>query len=234
MGYATLDDVYTLGFTARSFVIVPRAWNASYGRDGDAINISTGVIRMAGHGYSAADLVDVFLVASGGALPGGLPSGLLSPLPIDFFRFQLATSSGGSPLTFSSPGSGWGIQINPERRLQKHIDDAAARIDECLTAHQPPLQVDPISGKYPTEIVGLNARMAARSAIPTMQFENAAQRVAADVVRGMEKRDNETLDIWRSGKPIQPRPLDMTPKIPDNAAVFGRGRRDRGMDRRVL
>jgi len=59
MSYATLQDVYDLGFTARAFVIVPRAWNTDNGRSGDTIDTTgdTGVIRMAGHGYAPTDLV---------------------------------------------------------------------------------------------------------------------------------------------------------------------------------
>lgn len=235
MGYAVLRDVYDLGFTARAFVVVPRAFNSDNGRSGDALDVATGTIRMAGHGFAPTDLVEFVLVASlGGALPVGAPPGMLSPLPVDFFRFRLAATPNGSPITLSQPGIGWGLQIDPERRLQRHIDDAASRIDECLTAHQPPLQVDQISGRYPAEIVGINARMAARSAIPTMQFENAAGRTAADVVRDMKKDDDIALAAWKSGKPIQPRPTDMTPKVPDNAATFGRGRRNRGFDRSRL
>ncbi len=223
MGYATLQDVYDLGFTARAFVIVPRAWNSDNGRSGDTLTTSTGVIRMAGHGYATSDLVEFVLVASGGSLPGGATAGvLLSPLPIDFFRFKLSLTSGGSPITLTSAGGGWGLQIDPERRLQRHIDDAAARIDRALVAQSPPIKVNPITGKYPAEIVGPNARMAARTAIATLEFENAAFRAAADRVIAMEAADDKALEEWSMGKPLLPQAVDQD--LIANDAPRARGR----------
>lgn len=203
--FAALQDVYDLGFTARAFVVVPRAWNADNGRSGDTIDLGTGVIRTAGHGYTASDLLEFVLVASGGALPGGAPSGvLLSPNPIDFFRFTLSMTPGGSPLAYSSAGSGWGLQIDPERRLQRHLDDFATRIERALIAQAHPIVVDPNTGKYPPELVGINARGAARSAIPSLQFESPAFRAAADRVLAAEAADERMLAEWLAGKPLVP------------------------------
>ncbi len=234
MGYAVLQDVFDLGFTARAFVVVPRPWNSDNGRSGDSIVTASGVIRMAGHGYAASDLVEFVLVASGGSLPDGATAGaLLSPSPVDFFRFTLSLTPGGNPITYSSSGAGWGLQIDPERRLQRHIDDAAARIDRALIAQAPPIKVDPITGKYPAEIVGPNARMAARSAIPTLQFENAAFRQAADRIVAMESADEKMLEEWSAGKPLLPQAVDQD-TIP-NDAPRARGRAPLGFGyRRTL
>ncbi len=227
MGYAALQDVYDLGFTARAFVIVPRPWNSDNGRSGDTLTTSTGVIRMAGHGYSTSDLLEFVLVAGGGSLPGGATPGVLvSPLPIDFFRFKLSLTPGGTPITLTSAGSGWGLQIDPERRLQRHIDDAAARIDRALIAQSPPIKIDPLTGKYPAEIVGPNARMAARTAIATLEFENAAFRQAADRVEAMRLADEKMLEEWSMGKPLLPQAVDQDTIA--NDAPRARGRRPLG------
>lgn len=215
MSYATLQDVYDLGFTARAFVVVPRAWNTDNGRSGDTIATdASGVIRMAGHGYTAGDLVEFVLVTAsavpgtGGTLPSGAPSGvLLSPRPVDFFRFALYTQAG-SLVTYTTAGGGWGLQIDPERRLQRHLDDAASRIDRALVAQAPPIKTDPITGKYPAEVVGPNARIAARSAITTLQFENAADREARDRVEAMREADEKMLEEWAMGKPLWPQATD--------------------------
>ncbi len=210
MAYAVFDDVHQLGLSARAFVVVPRAFNSDNGRGGDTIDTagSTGVIRMAGHGYTSADLVDMFLIASGGALPTGAVTGaLLVPAYVDSFRFKLYTQTG-TLVTYTTAGSGWGIQIDPERRLQRHLDDGASRIDRALVAQSPPIKVDPITGKYPPEIIGLNARLAARSAIPSLQFEVAAFRQAADRVLAAEKADEAMLAEWMAGKPLLPQGLD--------------------------
>jgi hypothetical protein len=209
--YATLQDVYDLGFTARAFVVVPRPVDP---RAGDGLDYTTGIFRFAGHGYTADDLVE-FLLIGAGSIPGGASAGVpYAPAPIDFFRFRLTI--GGTPLTLTSNGSGWSLQINPERRLQRHLNDAAARINNALTAYATPLTVDPATGRYPARVVGINARMAARSAIPTLQFENAAFRQAADVVRSMEAADEATLAEWTMGKPINPAASDQT-SVADDA-----------------
>jgi hypothetical protein len=216
MSYAILQDVYDLGFTARAFVLVPRAWNTDNGRSGDTIDTTggTGVIRMAGHGYTTDDLVEFVLVTAsavpgtGGVLPTGAPSGvLLSPRPVDFFRFALYTSIG-ALVTYTTSGAGWGLQLDPERRLQRHLDDAATRIDRALVAQRPPIKVDSVTGKYPPEIVGPNARIAARSAAPTMTFEVDTYRQAMDRVEAMRAADEKMLEEWSMGKPLWPNATD--------------------------
>jgi hypothetical protein len=213
--YATPQDVYDLGFGAAAFVVVPRPWKPE-DRKGDAIDIATGTIRMAGHGYSADDLVEFVLVGAG-SVPGGVAAGAVySPAPVDFFRFRLRDSGGNLIASFHAPGNGWSLQINPERRLQRHLADAAARINNALTAYATPLTVDPTTNKYPVRVVGINARMAARSAVASMTFENAAYRVARDVVMGMEAADEATLAEWVMGKPINPAASDQT-SVADDA-----------------
>jgi hypothetical protein len=235
MSYATPQDVYDLGFSARAFVVVLRPWNVDNGRSGDTIDIAHGVIRMAGHGYATSDLVEFVLIASGGALPGGAPPGVfLYPLPIDPVRFALSLTNGGAALTYSSAGSGWGLQIDPTRRLQRHLDDAAARIDEKLTANMPPINRDAKTGLYPQVLVGLNARMAARSAIPSMLFDVATFRAAVDRVFAMQEADDLMLATWLEGKPINVRPTDQTTGINENAARSGSRRPRRGFDVRRL
>jgi hypothetical protein len=215
MSYAAFQDVYDLGFTARAFVVVPRAWNTDNGRSGDAIDTTggTGVIRMAGHGYASTDLVEFVLVTAsavpgtGGTLPTGAPSGvLLTPAPVDFFRFKLY--NGASLVTYTTTGGGWGLQIDPERRLQRHLDDAASRIDRALVAQRPPILVDPRTGKYPPEVIGINARLAARSAVTTLAFEAAEFREARDRVEAMRAADEKMLEEWAMGKPLWPQALD--------------------------
>ncbi len=215
MGYAILQDVYDLGLTAQAFVVRPRSLDV---RAGDALDFATGTFRLLAHGLTATDLVHLVLLGAGTVPAGATANTPYSPLPLDFYRFRLAAAPDGSALTYSTAGTGaWAIQLDPERRLQRHIDDAAARIDECLTAQRPPLLVDPTTGKYPTQIIGLNARMAARSSYPTLQFENAAFRTATDRIFAMEKADDLTLADWKAGKPLNPTVTDQN-MVPDDAA----------------
>jgi len=204
MAYAEVQDVFDLGLPAQAFATRPRPF--------EAVDISTGRIRLTAHGLTGDDLVELVAV-SGGSLPGGA-SALTQYHPVvigaDLFSLQGITS-------FSSPGAGWAIAVDPKRRLQKHLDDTAAVIDEHLTAHDPPIQRDPETGKYPTVLIGINARMAAREDVTSLQMDNAAFRVATDRLFERKKQDLVLLKDWKGGKPIQPRPTDED-TIADNAA----------------
>ncbi len=221
--YATPRDVYDLGLSARSYVVVPRPLAA---RSGDSLDFATGVFSMSGHGLDGADLVRLVLIASGGALPGTASAlTVYHPLPLDYWRFQLALTEGGAPVTFTNGGtsdasgsSSWGLQVDPERRLIRHLVSASADIDQDLTAHSTPLLVDPVTGLYPAKIIGIVTRIAARRAIASMLFENGAAKIASDRLAADEKRDDEQRQAWRLGQPIYPAPKDQTDGVADNGA----------------
>lgn len=220
--YATPRDVYDLGLTAAAFVVRPRALDP---RAGDAFDHASGIFRLVAHNLAADDLVQLVLVATGGSLPGGASStAVYSPLPLDFWRFQLAASPGGSALTFSSAGtssrdgaSAWGVQVDPERRIERLILSVSGDIDQDLTAHATPLEVDPNTGKYHEKVVGIVARVVARRACAGLQFENAQFKAAAERLFAEEKRDDEQRAAWRLGQPLYPEPVDQTDGSPDNA-----------------
>ena len=220
--YATPRDVYDLGLSARSYVLAPRPLDA---RAGDSLDFATGTFSMGGHGLASDDLVRLVLIASGGALPTGSSAlTVYHPLPLDYWRFRLALSEGGAAVTFTSAGSSaangassWGVQVDPERRLMRHLLSASADIDQDLIAHATPLLVDPVTGLYPAKIVGIVARIAARRAISGLLFENAASKIPSERLAADEKRDDEQRAAWRLGQPIYPAPTDQT-TIPDNGA----------------
>jgi hypothetical protein len=222
VAYASLRDVYDLGLTARSFVTVSRPLD---GRAGDYLDHTTGTFSMAGHDLRADDLVRLVLIASGGSLPGGASAHTIySPLPVDYWRFRLAPSSGGSAVTFSSVGSSasngsssWGIQTDPERKLLRIILNVSSDIDQDLTAHATPIVVDSVTGLYPQKLVGIVARIAARRAIQGMLFENAASKIPSERLAREEARDEEQRAAWRLGQPLYPTPEDQTDGIADNA-----------------
>ena len=140
-----------------------------------------------------------------------------------FDTYQItAAVSAGLPFTFADGGTGWSVSIDPERRLTAHLVAAASEIDENLTAEDPPILPD-ATGAYPPTLVGLNARIAARSAVNSLMFDNAEFRVAVDRLFEKEKQDVEQLAIWRQGKPMNPRPVDQT-AVAENSA---RGASDR-------
>ncbi len=209
MSYATLDEIYALGLSASAFVVRARPF--------DDVDAATATVRLKAHGFSALDTV-VFEVTDGGVLPTGVSAFVAYtaiPVTADLFNVSL----NGTPITsWVSGGSGWAIAVDPVRRILMHAAQSTAEIDEALTADQPPLLVDPITGKYPQQIIGLCARMAARAAVNSLDMENAAYRTAIDRLFAREATDNAQLAIWRSGKPLNPRPLDQN-AIPDNGAI---------------
>ncbi len=212
MGYCQLDDVYTLALAAPAFVVRPRPF--------DAADAASATIRVKAHGASLLDVI-LFEVTEGGTLPTGISAFLpYYPLPVSSDLLRVSLTSGGPAIpSWVTVGEGWGIVIDPVRRILAHIEQASAEIDEDLTADQPPLLVDATTGKFPQQIIGLCARMAARAAVNSLQIlENAAYRTAVDRLFEKEKTDNEMRARWRSGKPLNPRPTDGT-TTPDNGAI---------------
>jgi len=198
MPYAVIDDIYELGLAARAFI--------AYARPFEAVDITTGTIRLKAHGYDPSDII-TFEVSSGGQLPSQLSAfAPFYPYVVTSDLFKVCSSPGGSPIApFDVVGSAWAIAIDPIRRLNKHLADTSAIIDEHLTAHEVPIDPDE-NGHYPPVLVGVNARMAARRAVNSLQVENAQYRVAIERLNAFEEFDNEMLKDWKAGKPVQPRP----------------------------
>lgn len=221
--YCTTDEVFTLGLAAAAFVSRPRV--------PDAVSANPAVIRLKAHGLTTSDVI-TFEAVSGGSLPTGL-SGFQPyyPVPTSADLLRVATTPNGTPIaSWASSGAGWGVCVDPLRRIAAHALEVSAEIDEHLTAHEPPILVDPITGLYPQVLVGLAARMTARAAVTSLQVENAAYRVAVDRLMAREEFDREILKAWKEGKPIQPRPTDED-DLADNAPRAGYGRPNAGWSR---
>jgi hypothetical protein len=233
--YATLQDVYRLGLSAQAFVVRPRKLDPNAG---DALDPATGTFRLIGHGLGADDIVQLVLVGGPGvaAVPTGATANTpYSPIPLDFYRFQLASVPNGSALTFADVGTGaWAIQVDPEARLMANIIQFSAELNQDLIAHGTPLVPDPTSGTFPQIIVGVVAREVARRVVTSLQVENAAFKVATDRLFALQKDDNEQRERWRNGQPILPKPLDQTPTKADDAArAWGRHPVGWGMRRAI-
>lgn len=207
--YAVIDDIYQRAISARAFI--------AYARPFDAVDATTGTIRLKAHGFSPLDIIG-FEVTSGGVLPSQLAAFVpFYPLPVSSDLFRVSLSPNGAPIaSFNVAGSAWAISLDPIRRLNDNLVDTAAIIDEHLTAHDPPIERDAL-GNYPSVLVGVNARMAARRALNTLQVENAEYRVAIDQLFALQAMDDQMLAAWLKGKPMQPRPIDGN-LTADNAA----------------
>jgi hypothetical protein len=217
MAYATLDETYNLALTARAFVVGASKI--------DSVEIATGKIRLPSHGCTAADLL-LFSYTSGGSLPAELDAfTYYSPIIVGGDVFKVAHPTTGLPIVFTTTPSGWAVKVDPARRLTMHLRDAFGRINNCITAHSTPILVDPITGLYPPILVGMNARMAARSCVTSLQIENPQYREALDRLFALEADDEKTLAEWKDGKPILPKPTDQTDSVPEMGAMATFARR---------
>jgi len=208
--YATRDDVFQLALSAQAFV--------TFARQFDAADTTTATIRLKAHGLSLDDII-TFECSDGGQLPTGI-SAFQSyyPLPVSFDLFRLSLTPHGLPImSWASIGSGWAVAVDPLHRLDRNLVERAAFIDEHLTAETPPILVDPITGKYPEVLIGLNARLAARQTCNSLDVDNVTYKVFLDRLFASVTDDNEMLKAWKGGKPINPRPTDATLAV-DNGA----------------
>lgn len=218
MAYAVSQDVYDLGLTAQAFALMPRALDP---RRAEYLTPSTGTFRVLGHGFTVDDAVEFVLIGAG-AIPGGASlDSTYHPLPLDFWRFRLSLSRGGTPVTFTDTGSGgWALQVDPERRITRACAVVSDEIDQDLIAHATPILPDPVTHAYPGKLVGIVARYVARRLVAGITFENAAFRAATERLQAEEKRDDAQRERWRNGEPLLPTPLDQT-ATPDDTAKTG-------------
>lgn len=209
MAYATRDQLFSLALAAPAFVAYPRPF--------DAVDGPTATIRIKGHGLSLSDVI-TFERSDGGTLPTGLSEwATYYPVPVTADLFRVALASGGTPIaSWANTGAGWGVTVDQYRRLDMHLEEVSAFVDEHLTAHEPPILPDQ-SGNYPWVLVGIVARIAARRAISSLEVENPQYRVPIDRLLATEEADKQLLADWKAGKPIQPRPEDET-STADNSA----------------
>ena len=122
--YATLDDIYNLGFSARAFI--------AHARPFDGVDPTTATIRLKAHGYDPRDII-TFEVSGGGQLPSQLSAFTpFYPIPLSSDLFRVSTSAGGIPIaSFNVAGTAWGVCLDPIRRLNMILVDEAAFIDGC-------------------------------------------------------------------------------------------------------
>jgi len=205
MGLCSPDDVFTLALAAPAFVSRARPV-APADVDGPS-----GVIRLRAHGMSDDDAL-TFEVTPGGSLPTGVSSFQpYAPTVLSFDLFHVGIPS------FASVGSGWGIAVDPLRRIARIAEEVSAQIIQHLTAHGVPIPVPPAG--YPLVLVGLAARMTARAAVNSLQVENPVYRASVDRLLAQEEFDRLMLEEFRKGWPLSPSPTDATDEADNGARI---------------
>lgn len=224
MAYCTVDDVFA-NLSAQAFVARGRPVLAS------DVDGATGVIRLKAHGLTDDDVI-TFEVTTGGSLPTAVSAfAPYYPTVTAFDLFNVSATPGGAVLAFASVGSGWAVAIDPLRRIRWHMEQEASILDQHLTGHAVPFEVNAITGKHHPVLVGLNARMAARAAVTSLQVENASYRKPIDRLFAAEEFDKQMLGRLSSlAWPLRPDPT-ADESAPANLAVVGTSNVDsRGWD----
>lgn len=236
--YAQPSDVYReSGIGALAFVTRPRPIDT---RAGDSLDPITGTFSLIGHPYETGDLLRLVVNGSGYVPIGATAGQPYYAIRLDSWRFQIAATSGGSPLTFSDAGSGaWGIQRDPDAWVLAMARSKTSIVDQCLIAHATPLKIDPATGTYPEIVIGVVARMTARACLSALLGENASVRApslfalaAFDGDTSPPAQKGSLLGDWKDGQPIYPNPIDQN-TVPDDAA-YGMGRDAIGWAGRVM
>jgi hypothetical protein len=241
MPYATIADIYAKALRAESFVSRARVVASA-----DPI---ANVLNLPGHGFVAgllpaltflpigAPTPGAFAMAGAPAIPSGLsPSTLYYPQPIGSDLFQVATTPTGSPVALVDAGTPlFGIRIDVATTLGLLLVSQASVIDEVLTNYDPPILPDPVTGLYPEILVTTNARLVAQASFTVFGMAHPQYETSlAAQLAGWQEDVKAAMDRWFAGRAINVHPQDQTSGVLEGAARFGRGRRSRGMDTRVL
>lgn len=234
--YAQIPDVFIYGPKAEMY--------RARARSVRSVTVPAAVFSLPSHGLNPLEPMTFAVTGTSilGQAQPTLPTGIDAvttyyPLPLGGNLFQVATVIGGSPVTVSDAGTGvFGVEIDPSFKLDRLLEGTARGvIDEHLTNYDPPILVNPQTGKYDLVLVRLNARLTARDAVSVIGLANP--EVLAATVAALDKdleHDWAALTRWMAGKPINVRPGDQTSGIIEGAAKSAYDRPSQGWERACL
>lgn len=222
--YATHADVFALALRAEAF--------ASRARAVESVDIATGVMRLSSHGF-AGGLPLVNFVVVGSAVPGrpsaSLPAGTpglsasLVYQPSAYAGsgnlFTVAPVGGATIASFTDAGTGvFGVESDVLATLDALCIDQSAKVNNKLTAHSPPILVDPDTGLYPEILRGIVARRVAMRARLVLGLANPLYADSFAALERDKADDDRDLAAWFEGRGILPTPLDQTEGVADDGA----------------
>ena len=224
--YATRADIFALGLRAEVF--------ASRARAVESVDIATGVMRLNSHGF-AGGLPLVNFVVIGSAVPGrasaSLPTGspglsasvVYEPSAYNGSGnlFTVAPVGGSTITSFTDAGTGvFGVETDAGSTLDALCIDETAKVNNKLTAHSPPILVDPETGLYPAILTGIVARRAAMRARLVFGLANPLYAESFAALERDKADDDRDLAAWFAGRGILPTPLDQTDGVADDAPRY--------------
>lgn len=229
IAYCTLRDVFTFG-------LGPDALAAPRLRPIEAVFADAGVLRLTGGGFFDGDPLTFVVQGSPieGEAPPQLPDGLsdaveYQAVPVDdsLDLFQVRVGSGAPIASFGDQGEGvFSVSQSPRLVIVAMCLDESAQINNSMTGNDPPIAVDPQTGKYPQILVGIVARRVAIRAALRFGLSNPGFQASLDRLIDGQASDNQALSEWRAGRQILPtpasqagRPMDGGRSSPARAAV---------------
>ena len=181
--YCVDADVYELGG-------LPRGALPNPGRLIAEVSTGTEILTLDGHGFRAGAKL-LFRPEGGGSLPAPLVAGTTYyALPLTDSTFQVAATSGGSPINLTTAGSR--VVVSTPLPMAGAIEWASALIDDMLPAHAVPL-----TSPYPAIVVATAAELAAWR---LLSFTGGA---SADALSTRLANAQRVIDRWAKGLPIR-------------------------------
>lgn len=181
VAYATQADVYTYG--------LPRGSLGNPGRIALSAPAATSIVTLAEHGYATGDPIMV-RVTEGGSLPSPLVAGTqYYALYLDDDDFQVASSSGGGAITFTTDADNMIVTgVLPFAQLLEYY---SRFVDGFLPAHAVPLATP-----YPITVVAIVATLTARR----IQLLSGVTSVS---MKDEELSAKAQLERWATGIPAR-------------------------------
>jgi len=220
--YATLAQIYDKGLPAEAFVARPRQI--------EAVDPATGVLTLRGHGLFDGYQIELFVEGSpvygypSAALPAGLSASIVyeaEPVSGSSNLFRVRPVNGSAITSFADSGSGvFSLVVDRARAVNEIAIGQTAIMDDALTAHAPPIPPNPITGLYDEILVEVCAQKTAIRAAAVFGLADASYQRSLDELVRQASEHQAILARWVAGRPINVRPDDQTPTIPENG---GRG-----------
>lgn len=179
--YCTAADLYTSG--------LPRGGLPNPGRLVAAVDASSNILTLDGHGFAADDEL-VFRAEDGGSLPGGISAGTTYyAKPLTDATFQVAATAVGAAIDLSSTGSS--VVVVVQLPIESAIRWASAMVDSFLPAH-----LVPMTAPYNELVVATAADLAVAR---LLAYTGQASTQIADKLAAAQK----LLERWAKNFPIR-------------------------------
>ena len=178
--YCAESDVYTF---------IPPGVLANPGRLIAAVSVSTEVLTLEGHGFSAGDTIR-FRADSGGSLPSPIVDGTAyyaAPLTSD--TFTISTTPTGSPVNITTVGDN--VIVVKALPFAQWIEESSAMLEQTLPAH-----VVPITGTVPVPVRMYTAVLVAMRALAHVGSSTALVQAQLDFF-------SKQADKWARGVPLR-------------------------------